>query len=223
MKGKGGRSGRANMRQALRSMRLNIIAFVVLVILAAAGMFLIRSMLLKNSRDTGMALAQNFASEEQSNLTVYETLISFGTTSIDRRIADGNSWEELSEWLSVYFERLNTVLGEGVVDPYVVIDGKILAANPWEGDDAYDVSGTEWYQKAMAAQGKVIFTDAYTDAIYKKPVITVAQKCQNTDAIMAFDIFPQSIKLGFDSMELSEEDSFFCAIAQERCCIGRPL
>ncbi len=209
MKGKGGRSGRANMRQALRSMRLNIIAFVVLVILAAAGMFLIRSMLLKNSRDTGMALAQNFASEEQSNLTVYETLISFGTTSIDRRIADGNSWEELSEWLSVYFERLNTVLGEGVVDPYVVIDGKILAANPWEGDDAYDVSGTEWYQKAMAAQGKVIFTDAYTDAIYKKPVITVAQKCQNTDAIMAFDIFPQNIKLGFDSMELSEEDSFF--------------
>ena len=117
MNGKGGRSGRANMRQALRSMRLNIIAFVVLVILAAAGMFLIRSMLLKNSRDTGMALAQNFASEEQSNLTVYETLISFGTTSIDRRIADGNSWEELSEWLSVYFERLYTVLGEGVVDP----------------------------------------------------------------------------------------------------------
>lgn len=156
-----------------------------------------------------MALAQNYASEEQSSLTVYETLISFGTATIDRRVADGNSREELLEWLSAYFERLDAVLGEGVVDPYVVMDGEILAANPWEGDSTYDVGAAEWYQKALETEGEAVFTDVYTDVIYSKPVITVAQRCRNTDAVMAFDIFPQNIRLEFDSLALTKGESFF--------------
>lgn len=199
----------ARLRLALSNMRFNIIAFIVLVALALVGMAVIRSSLVQNSWETGMTLAQNYASDEQSSLTVYETLLPFGTASIDMRISEGQSREEILDWLNVYFERLNTVLGEGLVDPYLVIDGEIVAANPWEGDETYDVYSTEWYQKAIAAEGEVIFTDLYIDAISAKPVITAAQKCKQSDAVMAFDILPENKRFEFDSVSLSAHDSFF--------------
>lgn len=203
------RSTRARLRRVLAGMRLNLIAFAALIALSVVGMLLIRSTLFQNAWETGTALANNYAAEEQSALTVYETLLSFGAASIDKRVESGESREEILEWMSVYFERLTAVLGEGAVDPYAVIDGEILAANPWDGDATYDLFSTEWYQKAMEAGGEAIFTDLYTDAIYGTPVITAAQKCDHSDNLMVFDILPENIQLQADGMTLEEGDSFF--------------
>lgn len=199
----------AGLKRSLKNMRLNIVAFIALAVLVVAGMLLIRSALLKNAYNMGVALAQNYASEEQASLTVYETLLSFGAASIDKQESDGKTREEIAEWMDVYFMRLDMVLGAGAVDPYIVMDGKIIAANPWEGDATYDIYSTEWYQKALAADGQVIFTDVYTDAIYGRPVITAAQKCRGSDTVMAFDILPENIRFQLDSMSLEKGDSFF--------------
>ena len=69
------------------------------------------------------------------------------------------------------------------------------------GDENYDVESTEWYQRAVAAEGKVIFTDLYTDVIYDKPVITIAQQCAYADAVMAFDIPAENIRFQFRRTE----------------------
>ena len=69
-------------------------------------------------------------------------------------------------------------------------DKNIIALNPWDGDDTYDFSNAIWYRQASENPGKVIFTDTYMDAIYKKPVITIAKKCAS-GAVLAFDIFPE--------------------------------
>ena len=201
----------AGLKRSLKNMRLNIVAFIALAVLVVAGMLLIRSALLKNAYNMGVALAQNYASEEQASLTVYETLLSFGAASIDKQESDGKTREEIAEWMDVYFMRLDMVLGAGAVDPYIVMDGKIIAANPWEGDATYDIYSTEWYQKALAADGQVIFTDVYTDAIYGRPVITAAQKCRGSDTVMAFDILPENIRFQLDSM--SQEILSSCATA----------
>ena len=198
-------------RRVWQNMYLNIAAFLLFAVLAAAGMQIVHHTLLNNAQNAGVAIAHSYASEESSNLAVYETLISFGVASMEKQISQGKTDGELLEWMDVYFRQLNAVLGDGVVDPYAVIEGTILAANPWEGDSSYDVSSTEWYQKAVEADGKVIFTDVYTDAIYGKPVITVAQKCSKADAILAFDIFPENFSFQLDSQKLTEGQSlFFC-------------
>ena len=48
----------------------------------------------------------------------------------------GESQESLEEFLDMYFSRLAEFLGDGVVDPYVVLEREILAANPWEATPA---------------------------------------------------------------------------------------
>ena len=221
------RRKRARLKRVLGSMRLNFIAFAALIVIAVIGISLIRSTLFDNAWETGTSMARNYAAEEQSSLTMYETLLTFGTASIDDRTKQGWSHEEMRQWTDIYFARLDSVLGEGVVDPYVVLDGEIIAAHPWNGDENYDVESTEWYQRAVAAEGKAIFTDLYTDVIYDKPVITIAQQCAYADAVMAFDILPENIRFQFDDLSMEAGDSFFLCdskgqIIYSETAIGRP-
>ena len=89
-------------------------------------------------------------------------------------IAEQKSTQEIHDWLSGYFEKMTNIVGENVIDPYAVIGGQIVAANPWEGDENYDYTATDWYQQAIAADGALIFTGAYQDVITGNKMITAA-------------------------------------------------
>ena len=198
---------RAERRALRRRMRLPLVAFAALTLLTLAGILLIRTALLRNAREAGTALSASCAAEEEGRLSVYETLLNFGVASLDSRLAAGESRQEIRDFVGMYFRRVDSVLGSGVVDPYVVLDGEILAANPWEGDAEYDYASAPWYVQARSAEGHVIFTDVYTGAVYGRPVVTAAQSCAQDGAVMAFDILPEH--LSFEAAELKEEESFF--------------
>ena len=72
------RKTRKKWKDMLRHGRINIFAFLVLVILASSGLLLLRTKLLQNAQSLGMSLSRNYAAEESNNLTVYKTLLSFG-------------------------------------------------------------------------------------------------------------------------------------------------
>ena len=199
--------GAGGRRQLLARMRLPLCMFAVLAVLAAAGILLLRSTLLRNAREAATAFSRSCAAEEQGSLNVYETLLTFGTSALEERLEDGESREQILAFLDMYFQRVDTVLGDGVVDPYVVLDGEILSARPWEGDASYDYTSAPWYVQALAAGGEVAFTQVYTDAVYDRPVVTAAQSCRNGTVVMAFDILPEHLR--FDTADLTEEDSFF--------------
>ena len=180
-----------------------------LVVLGIFSFFLLRTELLKNTQDLGEALARSYSSEERNNLTVYSTLLNFGTEMVDSQVREGKPEEETKAMVLSFFQRVEDTLGKGKVDPYIVLNGRIVAANPWEGDASYDVTGTGWYRQALEADGGVIFTDVYTDVIYDRPVITVAGKCRTSDAVMAFDIFPENFQFELDLSELPDNASFY--------------
>ena len=107
-----------------------------------------------------------------------------------------------------FFTQVQSLLGEGTVDPYLVMKDYIVALNPWEGDDTYDFQNAVWFRQAVENPGKVIFTDAYLDAIYKKPVITIARMC-SSGAVLAFDIFPENFRFSNVMLDGSRQSSFF--------------
>ena len=135
---------RRRRKLVLNKLGLSLCAFAALVVLAVLGILLIRSTLLRNARDTGTALSRSFAAEESNSLAMYETLLSFGTASLDSRLEAGEGRESIARFLELYFRRLDSVLGDGVVDPYVVLNGTIVAANPWDGDDSFDYESAAW-------------------------------------------------------------------------------
>ena len=203
-----GRKGRGRgWRLVFQNMKLPLCAFAALGVLALAGSWIVRSTMLRNAYEAATALSRSCAAEERGNLNVYATLLSFGTAALESRLEDGEEEESIAAFLDTYFDRVDSVLGVGVVDPYVVLDGTILAANPWEGDAEYDYATAPWYQQAVAAKGAVVFTSVYTDAIYGRPVVTAAQSCCDGKVVMAFDILPEHLR--FDTADLAKEDSFF--------------
>lgn len=205
--------GASKRRERGRGFRRNIYLYVfVLVFLTLLGgtsFYVLRIELLRNTQDMGDSIARSYASEERNNLIVYETLMEFGTEMIDLQMEDGREMAETEEMIISFFRRMTATLGNKTVDPYVVLNGRILAANPWEGDEGYDVSGTEWYQKAMEADGEIVFTNLYTDAIYQRPVITIAKKCRLSDTVMAFDIFPENFQFQNSPLALPEDAAFY--------------
>ncbi len=193
----------------MRGIGRSAILFVVLITVMLVSYQVLRTALLKNSQEIGTALAEDCVSEEGKNLTVYETLLAYGTDTLAAHRENGSSDAEIGDWAQTYFRSVLEVLGEDAVDPYGVIDGKIVAANPWEGDAGYDFTRTEWYRPALEADGTAIFTNVYTDAVYHREVITIAQRCRGTDDVLAFDIFPENFLFTLQSLELPDGASLY--------------
>ena len=186
------------------------LAATLVLIAAGIGFFLfLRQMLLQNYQEIETSVAEKYAAEVSGDLNAYKALITYGTDLIDARIAENESTDMLEERVGQYCIRLQHILGENAVDAYVVYEGMIIAANPWEGDSTYDYASAEWYRRAIEADGRAVFTDLYTDAIYNRDVITISQKCANSDAVVALDIFPENLTIDLGDADLPEGASIF--------------
>ena len=192
-----------------RNMYLYSFILTVLIILGALTFYLLRTELLKNTQDLGDALARSYSSEERNNLTVYETLLDFGTEIYDSPGQADRPEEEKEQMLKIFFRRIENTLGAGKVNPYAVIGGRIVSHNSWEGAEEYEAEEAEWYQRAMDAGGKAAFTGVYTDAVYGRPVITISRKCDSADVVLALDIFPENFQFQFNPPDLPENASFY--------------
>ena len=117
---------RARRRARLRDMRLHLVLGALVLVLASAGLALVREAMLRNTYETGTTLSRIYAAEEAGDLTVYETLLTVATTSIDSRTAQGESAEDIAAWLAIYFQRLDSILGSGMVDPYAVLELSLI-------------------------------------------------------------------------------------------------
>ena len=138
-----------------------------------------------------------------------------GTQYVEELNGAGAASGELQQWLHGYFSKITAIVGENATDPYAVIDGTIVAANPWEGDDGYDYARTDWYRMAQRAGGAVIFTDAYVDAITGEPIITAAKKFKGSDDVLAMDIFPQNLHSRTEGKVLPEDNELNMETAAE--------
>ncbi|MBM6683552.1 hybrid sensor histidine kinase/response regulator [Collinsella intestinalis] len=134
----------SKIAKQLARMRLGLVLLGLFVALSLAGGAVLRSTLLTNAHESNTALSRYYASEVNSSLTMYRSLLEFGTESMDVRMENGASWEELEEWVRIYCDRLRTVLGDESINVYGVVDGTPLTAAEWStsvGDSADDAAG----------------------------------------------------------------------------------
>lgn len=188
---------------------LGIALAVVMALLIAWCVFLVRDKLLLNSNRMGTSLATTYAAEEENRFSVYTYLLGLGYTYLDDMVKDGATEAEISEWLNRYSGHITEVLGAETIDPYAVVDGHIVAANPWEGDGAYDYASTVWYQNALANKGHIVYTDAYTDAITGGQMVTLSIAIGNEGDVVAFDVRLDMLNKDRMTAEIPSGGSYF--------------
>ena len=126
------------------------------------------------------------------HIETFRQFLELGSLYVEEMWQRGDSVQDIQQWLHDYFSKLTTIVGEDTIDPYAVLAGKIVAANPWEGDGSYNYRDTEWYTKALEAEGEIIFAGAYQDAITGRVVITAAKKFHFSDDVLALDLYPEN-------------------------------
>ena len=194
---------------ALQRVRFSLAVLVLFVVLAVVSGFMLRNTLLRNAYESNTALSRFYASETDSTLKTYEALLDFGAASIEARVYADEPWGDLESWAELYCNRLRSVLGNQNINVYGVVDGRVLAVGDLRLDPDFDPTKREWYQTAMQNRGEPVFTDVYEDVSTGKAVVTVAQACEGVDAVLAFDLYPESFNFHFASTDLADGVSYF--------------
>lgn len=188
---------------------LSLLMLVLVAVLLTFSIFLVRTKLLENTQDLGMALAQSYAVEEEMHLDNFRQTINLAAEYVNEIDSEAGNSDEIQHWLSEYFAKLTALQGKSMVDPYAVIDGEIVAANPWDGDADYDYQTTDWYRNALEADGEVVFSDVYTDAITGAPVFTISKALERSGDVLAMDVYIRNQGLHNTAQALPEDSSYY--------------
>lgn len=188
--------------------RLSALLAIVLSLFLIWGLVLVRDKLLSNANSMGNHLAQSYASREESRFQYYESLVATCARVMNETMAEGASRDELVEILSKFSAHANAQIGHQAFDMYAVVDGKIVAATPWEGDDTYDYASTSWYQTGLIAH-ETMFTDIYTDVITGQHVVTLAQKLNGEGNVLATDIVLEKLPAAVSKDEMPEDSAYY--------------
>lgn len=192
-----------------KTLWLNIALIVAFFAVMSLGIYLVRDKLLYNANEMGNNLAQSYSSEEETRISIYEMFLTMRSLYTDTSIDNADPVQAMQQGLAEYTDYMAQVLGADIIDPYAVVNGKIVAANPWEGDEDYDYSQKEWYTDALEADGKIVFTDVYVDAITGKRLVTLSVKLHGEGNVLAFDILMDNFHSLKNKIELPEGSAYY--------------
>lgn len=191
------------------SIKAGFALILALCLLVGWSLYLVREKLLINANDMGTSLAMSYAAEEENRASVYRLLMDIGANYINDAIDTGADDQDIQSWMSAYSSKMESALDAQIIDHYAVVDGRIVAAVPWEGDEDYDYESTDWYQRALEADGDIVFTDAYKDAITGKSLITMSVKLHGEGNVYAFDIMLDNFHSHQNRATLPADSSYF--------------
>lgn len=78
-----------------------------------------------------------------------------------------------------------------------------------EAMDEYDVTGTEWYQGAAAANGETYISPVYPDSLTGLPMVTMCKMIPETGSFLAIDIKTSYFEMEGRDMTLPEKASYY--------------
>ena len=195
--------------QSTLSIIMSSLTLLIVIAIITISVFLVRNKLLKNAQDMGMALVQSYAMEEETTITMFKDFLDMGSQYVNELSEKKNSEQTIQLWMKDYFSKLTHILGEKIVDPYAVIDDKIIAQNAWAGDQTYRYQDTRWYQQTLENPGQIMFTDAYQDVITNETIITASIALENEGDVLAMDIYPSKIVADQKKIQSAYQNSFF--------------
>ncbi len=167
---------------------------------------MMRTSLLDNAQIMGSEIASGYATHEEVYIAEYTSILKNTAKAIEVRLQEQQDISVIRQWLRDYQDYVHDTMGIEGIEIYATAYGKIAGATYWEGDDLIDPTQTTWYQMAMESGGEIIFTPTYIDQRLNSPTLTMAMQIEDTDSVIAVDIYPEQFT-GWSKMDSLPEDS----------------
>lgn len=179
------------------------------IVVAATGMLISQHLLLDNARTMGKNLVTSYANDENSQLNEYDRTLTMAMYYQEDMYHQGATTGQFRDWLIDFFEKSTSLLNTKHTDIYAVWNGEVISAKGTR-DKNYDYKNQSWYQQAMDAEGKVIFTDAHLCSVCgSEQVITVAVSAAGSDNAVAFDVPLEHFSLNHTIQELPAGGAYY--------------
>lgn len=191
--------------------RLTGIITVVFMILAVFGFYLTQTVLLKNAQYLGNELASRYAEMELQNVHTSEMLLSLGVQELDRQIAIETEQTELEQWAQNFFQAVEE-LSDNEIVPYAMIHNTLITAAGKQ--ENYDIAQTDWYQQVLQSNGQTMISSTRSDSENGRIAITIAQKCSNSDNMIAFELYLKDMDIENAVRSLPEGSSYYLCNAE---------
>ena len=184
------------------------------VVVAAAGMLISQQLLLDNARVMGKNLVTSYANDDNNQLSEYDRILTMAMYYMEDMDDQSVDLEEFESWLVDFCEKSTSMLSTSTLDIYAVLDGQVISAGGMRGRD-YDYKNQVWYQQAMEAEGRVIYTDAYASDIYGgQMVFTVAVSASGSDNAVAFDVPLEHFRMDHTVQDLPVGGAYYVLDSQ---------
>lgn len=176
-------------RYILKRALFSLMIFLFFTILSIFSLIIVRQKILGSAQLMGRQISEQLLVKENEKIGHYDMFIRTASMWLNDLIGREKSEKDLKEWMVEYTNYINQELNTKKVEVYATINKKIIGATYWEGSKTFDVNKAEWYKKALAANGKVIYTDIYKDVRTGEGVFTVAKKINKNGDVLAVDIY----------------------------------
>ena len=182
---------------------------LLVMVIAVAGVLVTQQLLLNNARTLGNNLVSNLSNDEDNQLMEYDRILTIAMYYMEDMDKSGVEPEAFRAWLEDYFVKSSSSLHVSSLDIYAVLDGQVVSAGNIR-DINYDYRSQPWYQQAMDARGKVIFSDAYASDIYGgQQVVTVAVSAAGSNNAVAFDVPVEHLRSDHTVQELPQGGAYY--------------
>lgn len=164
---------------------------MLLVIFFAAFM---RRILLEQYLKLGNSIALRYSLEMAGELDLISTLLDHGSYMAAIETEKGADEKELSEWVALFRKRMSLLLGEEILEPFIVYDSVVVVSDAGIQKVQAELSN-KWYKKVLAADGKKVFSKVYMDSVPQKLCLVIARKCDKKNTVIAFKVFVQNLTI----------------------------
>jgi signal transduction histidine kinase/CheY-like chemotaxis protein len=201
-----------NREKLKKKLRFNITLLLIFILVMLGASLLMREQLIQNAKDMNYLLVNDYCNDEERGIKLYKNILKLCTIYIDSKEQSGESIEQIKNGLYPYLDGIYSLYDDEAIKSYGIIDGQIISNDStYEeyNDGSYDYTQTDWYQGALKSNSHTYMTDAYTDNLTGKKIVTISRKAEHSDSVLAFDIFFDNYHIGDNSLNLSENAAYY--------------
>ncbi len=151
----------ATEKRAKRMPLLMLAILALIFAVAFVGIIGSCTAVINNANSLGEKLIQSYASDEEKDISMYTTIIELGMIQLNDMVDADISEDRMRNVINTFFRQAKSSTKDENLLCYVILDGKLISSDNVDGLENYDFKKQEWYKRALAGNGEVVFTNSY--------------------------------------------------------------
>ena len=163
-----------------KSFVITIVFLIICSLVSTVLIYIANNQVLDNAKILGEEIAGNLVNlEERAYISNYKELLETVAKEINT-----NSYISLQDMNEIH-SKFEKIITSSQIDIYIVKEQKMYVYKDTVQESNLDYKQTDWYIKAIEANGEMISTDVYEKQTTGERVITFAMKANGEDVVAA--------------------------------------